>query len=197
MASQAWKLEGFVQSLENWGLTDILLPFLLIFAVLFAILQKVKVFGERRNINAIVALVISLMTVIPHVTGWYDTQYDPVEILKSALPAVSIVVIAIVMLLVLIGIFGGEAHIFGLAAPNWIAIISILTIVFIFGGAAGWWGGYGWFEGFFGSDAVAIIIMLLVFGVIISFVTGEGTKEELGTMKRFGVDFGKIFGGGK
>jgi hypothetical protein len=197
MASRAWQLQGFVEAMESWGMTDVFLPFILIFAVLFAILQKIKVFGERRNINAVIALVMSLMTVIPHVTGTYPPGFDVIDILKEALPSVSIVVIAVLMLLVLIGIFGGEAHIFGVAAPNWIAILSILTIVFIFGGSAGWWGGYGWFEGFFGSDAVAIIIMLLVFGVIISFVTGEGSKEELGTMKRFGMDFGKIFGGNK
>ena len=196
MASYAWNLEEFVEAIEGWGLMDVFLPFLLIFTVMYALLQKLKIFGERKNVNAILALVFALLVVIPHVTGNYPANYDVVEILNAALPAVSLVVMAVIMLLILIGIFGGEASMFGMAAPTWIGIISVIVIVLIFGGAAGWWGGYGWFEGFFGSDAIAIIIMLLIFGVIISFITHEGTTEELGTLKRVGIDFGKIFGKG-
>ena len=123
MVSQAYRLEGFLKTLDAWGLTDVLLPFLLIFAVMFAILQKTKIFGDRRNTNTIVALVIGLLVVIPHVTGVYPTGYDVVEILNSALPSVSLVVIAVIMLLVLIGIFGGEANLFGMAAPTWVALL--------------------------------------------------------------------------
>jgi len=194
MVSRIWNLEEFVRMLDSWGMMDVFLPFLLIFTIIFAILMKVKVFGERKNINAIVALVFGLIVVIPHVTGMYPADFDVVLILNQALPAVSIVIVAIIMLLILIGIFGGEASMFGLAAPTWIGIISIFIILFIFGGAAGWWGGLGWFESFFGSDAIAIIIMLLIFGIIISFITHEGKTEELGIMKRAGIDFGKLFG---
>ncbi len=197
MVSNAYKLEGFLEALDAWGFTDILLPFLLIFAVMFAILQKTKIFGDRKNINVIVGLVIGLLVVIPHATGMYPAGYDVVEVLNAALPSVSIVVIAVVMLLILIGIFGGEANLFGMAAPTWVAVFSIVVIVFIFGGAAGWWGGYGWFESFFGSDAIAIIVMLLIFGIIISFVVSSDTKEDMATLSRFGIDFGKLFGGKK
>ncbi|MFH1642805.1 MAG: hypothetical protein ABIC04_07970 [Nanoarchaeota archaeon] len=197
MASQAYKLEGFVRTMESWGLTDVLLPFLLIFGVMFAILHKIKVFGDRKNINVVVSLVFALLVVVPHVTGVYPAGYDVVQILNSSLPSVSIVVIAVVMLLILIGVFGGEASMFGMAAPTWIGFISLGIIVYIFGGAAGWWGGYGKMSGFFGSDTIAIIVMLLIFGIIISFVTGDDKSEELGTMNRFGIDFKKIFGGKK
>lgn len=197
MVSEAYRLEGFIRTLDAWGLTDVLLPFLLIFAVMFAILQKTKIFGERKNINVIVALVLGLLVVIPHVTGVYPAGYDVVDLLNAALPSVSLVVIAVIMLLILIGIFGGEASLFGMAAPTWIAIFSIVTIVFIFVGAARGWGGYTWFENFFGSDAVAIIVMLLIFGIIISFITSADTKEDVGTLRRFGLDFGKLFGGKK
>ena len=50
-------------------------------------------------------------------------------------------------------------------------------------------------EDFFGSDAIGLIIMLLIFGIIISFITSEG-KEETG-FKKIGIDFGKLFGGEK
>src|SRR3989344_1938934 len=196
MVSEAYKLEGFIRILDSWGLTDVLLPFLLIFAVLYAILYKTKVFGDRKNIAVIVALVISLLVVVPHVTGVLPAGYDVILIINSALPSVSLVVVAVVMLLILIGIFGGESDIFGVAAPTWVAIFSIATIIFIFVGAARGWDAFNWFENFFGSDAVAIIVMLLVFGIIISFITNADTKEDVSTLSRFGIDCKKLFGGG-
>jgi len=194
MVSNIFTFDGFVRALANWGI-ETLFIFLLIFAVMYAILEKIKIFGDRRNVNVIVALVIGLLPIMGHVTGYAPGGIDVVQIIKDALPSVSLVVIAVVMLLILIGIFGGEAQFFGMSAPFWVAIISIIFIVFIFGGAAGWWGGYGWAEGFFGSDAIAIIVMLLIFGIIISFITGADQQEEMGIMKRAGFDFGKIFPG--
>ena len=82
---------------------------------------------------------------------------------------------------------------------GWITFVSVILIIGIFGNAAGWWAGglTPWLERQFGSDAIAIIIMLLVFGVIIAWITGgEGEREKLGTMKRMGVDLSKLWGGG-
>ncbi len=196
MVSDIFTFDGFIRSLADWGI-ETLFIFLLIFAIMFAILEKIKIFGDRRNVNVIVALVIGLLPIIGHVTGVNPAGIDVVEVIKNALPSVSLVVIAVVMLLILIGIFGGEAQFFGMSAPFWVALISIIFVVYIFGGAAGWWGGYGVAESFFGSDAIAIIVMLLIFGIIISFITGADQQEEMGIMKRAGFDFGKLFPGGK
>ncbi|MBW2983879.1 hypothetical protein KY361_02090 [Candidatus Woesearchaeota archaeon] len=201
MVSRAYNLEGFAKMLESWGLTDVMLPFLLIFVIIFAVLEKTKLFGEeKRNINTVLALVFALLVVIPHVTHSYPAGFDVVQILNDALPAVSLVIVGILMLLVLIGIFGQEKVFLGMTAPGWITFISILLIIGIFGNAAGWWasGLTPWLERNFGSDAIAIIIMLLVFGVIIAWITGgEGKREELGAWKRMGVDWSRLFGGGK
>src|SRR3989338_898131 len=201
MASTFWKLEGFIEGLESWGLTDVMLPFLLIFTIIFAVLEKSKLLGaERRNLNTVIALVISLITVIPHITGTFPSGMDPVEIMNNALPSVSIVIVAIIMLLILIGLFGQEQIFLGLSMPGWVAFVSLVVILIIFGGAAGWWaeGFTGWMSEFFGDDGVAIVLMILVFGVIIAFITGgEGERDRVGAAKRLGIDWSKMFGGGK
>jgi len=47
----------------------------------------------------------------------------------------------------------------------------------------------------FGSDALAVVVMLIVFGVIIAFITGgEGEREKVGIMRRLGVDLPKMLG---
>src|SRR3989344_8777090 len=98
MATQLFGLEGFVRALEGWGLTDVMLPFLLVFTLLFAVLEKTKVLGDqKRNLNLTISLVISLLVVIPHVTNSYPGGMDVVDIMNKALPSVSIVIIAVIM----------------------------------------------------------------------------------------------------
>ncbi len=186
MASGAYNLREFIRILESWGLTDVLLPFLLIFVIIFAILQKTKVLGaDRKNFNAAVSLIMGLLVVIPHVLGAYPPGGDIVDILNKALPNVSLIVVVILMVLVLIGLLGGEATWIGGSLSGWMAVIAFVAILWVFGSAAGWWRGASWFQRFFGADAVAIIVMLLVFAMIVWWVTrdtGEKGKEMTGTI---------------
>lgn len=170
-----------------------LLPFLLIFTVVFAVFQKTKILGEKKSYNVIMALVLSLMTVIPHVTHSYPLRYDPVEILQKALPTVSIVVIAVIMLLLLVGIWGAEADWVGAnTISGGIVILSAIAVIWIFGASADWWRGWSWLEGIFGPDSVAIVVMILVFGLVIWFVTrDEKTSKGDGFMKQMGSMFKK------
>jgi hypothetical protein len=190
----------FFRALDNAGLTDVLLPFLLVFTIVFAVLEKVKILGEgKKNFNVIVALVLAFATIIPHVTNSSVLGFDPVDIINGALPSVSILVVAIMMLMILIGIFAHDRIFLGLTAPGWIAFFSVVAIIFIFGSSAGWWGGdvSGALEEFFGEDAMTIVIMILVFGVIISFITSDGKDSKIGAFERLGFNFKELFGGKK
>ena len=198
MAAEALQLEGFVRTLERWGLTDVLLPFLLIFVIVYAVLQKTKILGEtKKNLNVVVAVIVGLLVVIPHVTGGFPPNADPVEIMNEALPQISIVLVAIIFLLLMIGVFGQDYVFLGVTMPGWITLVSLIIIVLIFGGAAGWWdSGFGTtLENFFGTEGVAIFIMLLVFGIIIAWITSDSKEREDRTiLNRLGMDFSKLFG---
>ena len=51
----------FFRLLESYGFTDALLPFLLIFTIVFAVLQKTNILGkDKKNFNVILALVLAL-----------------------------------------------------------------------------------------------------------------------------------------
>jgi len=194
--SRAYNLEEFVRILESWGIMDVLLPFLLVFVVIFAVLQKTQILGEgRRRFNAIFSIVLGLMFVIPHVTGVYSSWgWDPVDIMNKALPQVSVLLVAIVMLLILIGVLGGERNWMGGALSGWVAIVAIIAIAVIFGSAAGWWANWSWFENFFGTDTIAVIVMILVFAIIIWWVTkGESAEEKTGALGRMGKSFQDFF----
>ena len=198
MVAQSFQLDNFIRTLDSWGLTDIMLPFLLIFVVIYAILQKTKILGEeKKNLSVVVAIVVALLVVIPHVTGRFPSNSDPVLIINNALPQVSIVLIAIVFLLVMIGVFGQDYVFLGVTAPGWITLVSLVAIILIFGGAAGWWSGAvgNTLQDFFGTEGIAIFIMLLTFGIIIAWVTSESKdREDKTILNRLGVDLSKLFG---
>ena len=193
-------LGNLAESLESIGFVDVLLPFLLIFTVIFAVLEKTKILGEgKRNLNVGLSFIFALLVVVPHVTGNFPAGYDPVAVINAALPSVSLVVVAIIALLILIGVFAGDKLVFGMSSAGWIGLFSLITIVFIFGSAAGWWqtGFLDWLESLFGTDVVAVVIMLLIFGIIIAFVTGGGEGEKVGAMGRIGSALNDLIGGRK
>ena len=78
--------------------------------------------------------------------------------------------------MILLGIFGADATALGAKLSTWIIIISVIIIVWIFGSAARWWRGWDSITRFMSQDAVALVVILLIFGVVIAFITG-GEKE--------------------
>ncbi|MBD3164763.1 hypothetical protein GF323_06195 [Candidatus Woesearchaeota archaeon] len=197
-----WFIEDFFESMDWWGL-PLMLVFLLVFTLVFAVLEKTKILGqEKRNLNVVLSLVMALAVILPHVTNSYYAYlgFDPVEVILRALPQVSVLVVAIFMLLLIIGVFAHDRVFLGLTMPGWIGFFSIIAIIFIFGAAAEWWdGGFSHvLEDFFGEDAIAIVIMILVFGIIIAFITGDSSKDKkLGGMERLGFNLGELFGKNK
>ena len=120
-----YELSGFIEALESWGIADVLLPFILVFAIVYAVLDKVKIFGdEKRNINMVIALVVGLSVVIPHVLDSYPPGADVVDMINIILPQVSLVAIAFIMVLVLVGVFGGEW--IGKSISGWLALLAAI-----------------------------------------------------------------------
>ena len=178
------------------GLTEIILPFLLIFTIVFAVLEKTKILGEeKRNMNVGIAIVLALMTVIPHIAN--PSPRDPISIINKALPKVSLFVVAIIFLMILLGVFAHDRLLLGASAPGWVAFISVAALIYIFGSAAGIWtpAFIHELENIFGADVISVVIMILIFGIIIAFVTGGGEKEGYGAFKRAGWNLGELFGG--
>ena len=176
-------LQNLVYNLQQWGLYDVILPFLLIFAILFAVLQRVNLFKKpaaagavpepERKINAIIAIVISLIIVLPHVTKSYPINADPVVIINKILPGSAIIIIAALMVLLLIGLTG-------VRIPGFVtlvtAIVSVIVLAIIFLSAV--FPTWQWKTGPLSDPNLqALIIVLLVFGIVVWFIVREPPKE--------------------
>ncbi len=178
---------------ENQLDLSLLLIFLLIFTVIFAIMEKTKVLGDKKSYNVMVAMIIGLLVVLADYYGWYSGHTSPINIIRQALPAISLVVLAVVALLILIGVWGAQAEWEGAnKITGAIVIISGLVVLYIFGAAAEWWHGWDWLYRIFGSDALSVVIMILVFALVIYFIT-KGDKETKGegALRSFGELFKK------
>ncbi len=169
--------DGLMQ-LEQMGVLDVIVPFILIFTIVFAVLQKTKVLGTepdgktpRKNFNAMIALVMALGVIIPHVVGTYPYGADVVVIINTALPNVSAVLVAVVMMLLIIGVFGGEVNFAGTSVAGWAVLFAIAATVIIFGSAASWWNLPEWLSFLRDSDTQGLVIVVLVFAIIIWFIT--------------------------
>ncbi len=171
---------------ENYGVMDFLLPFILVFTIVFAVMQKTKILGDKKNFNVVIALVLALLFVVPHITGNYPIGYDPVQIMNESIPSISLVAIAAIMLLILLGIFGrGLSQAF---AP-FVAIISIGFVIYIFGAALNLWQGpydvfYWWTP-----DITELLIIIIVFGLVVWFIVKEPGAQTAGGALKKGWDW--------
>lgn len=172
--------QDMIYSFQSMGVFDVLLPFILIFTIVFAVLNKSKIFGDRnKQVAVIVALVMGLGTVWPHVMGVYPPDRDIVNIINQSLPNVSVVVIAIVMALIIIGVMGGNWELAGGSISGWVATIAFGIVIYIFGGAANWWHTPSWLYFVNDPDVMALIITVLVFAMIIWFITKEDGSPKM------------------
>src|SRR3989344_6030575 len=91
-----------VLSWESIGFFNIVLPFLLIFAISFAILKKIKLFGEEgQGANFIISCVLGLL---------FLQNQELIIKLNNFLPAASLALVVIVIFLLMLGTFMGENH---------------------------------------------------------------------------------------
>lgn len=103
---------------------DIILPFLLIFAVLYLGLSRMKAF--KKNISIVLALCISLLVIITHLKEGFSPCYDLVVIINNAMPQFGLVVLALisfVFIIAAIGIKEIKGPLMGLAAAGAIGVI--------------------------------------------------------------------------
>ena len=160
----------------RYGIYDIFLPFLLVFAIMYAITSQIAPLKEKKNVPIIISLVIALLFIFPHFMG---VTPDPVQIINNAIPNVTVLAIAFVLLMILLGLLGLSP--LGGIVQTLAAIISVLAIGYFFLLGAGYqplqWLGF-YFPILLDPQMIDLVIILLVFGVIVYFVTSEEGEPD-------------------
>ena len=179
-------LGGGIELLQDFGFFDVVLPFLLIFTLVFGILEKTRIFGTekhgntevpKKNLNAMIAFVIAF---------FFITAKEIVTSIQESLPLVALILVAIVSFLMLIGSFASsesEFKFFDAMGDGWklgLSVTFILAIVLIFFHSFGWLEFfYDYFAGI-GSDVFIMIIFVGITAGVIGFVFKGGNESSGG-----------------
>lgn len=99
--AQEGVITSVIQTWRKFGIFDFVLPFLLVFAIVYGILERTQLFGEKtgKSVNAIIAFAIAMTTSL---TGWF------IAFLTGFLPWVSTISIVIITGLMLVAIFAKD-----------------------------------------------------------------------------------------
>ncbi|MBT4538782.1 hypothetical protein HOI26_02620 [Candidatus Woesearchaeota archaeon] len=168
--------------ITNFGILEFLLPFLLVFTIIYAVAEKSKILGEKKAYNVVLAVIFGLLFVLPHQLGIYPLGYDPVAVLNASLPSIALVAVAAIMILLLMGVFGAN---FTTKIAPWIALASLGFVIYIFGSALGFWISPSTQLSWWTTELTELLIIILVFGGIVWLITKEPNNDP-GPIKKFG-----------
>src|SRR3989338_1925413 len=171
-----------IEFFDKIGIYDVVLPFLLVFTIVFAILEKTKLFGQeeidgkkytRKNLNAMTSFVIAFLVV---------ASSKLVEVITKVSSQVVILILLSVLFLLLIGSFMREGEPIFLEG-GWKVLfmfIMFIGIVLIFLSALKTPEGDSWLERFWAvvsggktSNAIGSIILIIIIILFMAYIVKE------------------------
>lgn len=168
----------FLYALEQADFFSLVLPFLLIFALIYGILSKIKIFEDNKAVNGIIALVVGLMSL----------QFGFVSQIFPELFSRTGVGLAILLVVIILGgMFlpkSGWANYTMLGIGAVVLIIVLVQTAGVVGWGAGNWFYYNW------HLVAGVIVILVIIGIIVGTSTPTATPEA--KFSRFMTD---MFGG--
>lgn len=162
LASYSYYEGGVIGDVLNtWadaGLFSYILPFLLIFAIVFGILDRMGLFDKNRGINAVIALSVGLLSI--------QLQMVP-RFFEEVFPRFGIAIIIILVSILLLGAFVNKKQ-------TWIFLVIsgiVLIGLFVYTSNALTWG-----KGTFFADYWPHLLLIAV--VVTMIALSIGKKNE-------------------
>lgn len=166
---------GFGELLNYWeqaGFFSYVIPFLLIFAIVFGILTQMNMFGRKketggRTVNAIIALSVSLLSL----------QFDLVpRFFSEIFPRVGIGLAIILVIIIITSLFTDPEQKWQMYIMWGLSVLVVIIIMIQTAGAVGWASflpflGYNW------PYTLSIIIFIVVIAVVIGSARDKSTTE--------------------
>lgn len=168
------EIRNVFYSLQASGVIEIVIPFLLIFTVLYAVMKKVPIFEQNKE-KIVVALAITLLVIVPHITGIISPEYDVVQIINNSLPAIVLIIFIVLMAMILLGFIKGEPVKLQETATGIVAVIALVLVAVIFARSAGYLqsGLPSWLYWLDDPHLGALIVVIAIFALITWYITHE------------------------
>jgi hypothetical protein len=171
---------------DTVGLYDVVLPFLLVFTLVFGTLEKSKIFGteksadgksgpySRKNLNAMVAFCTAFFVV---------ASAQLVSLINIFVARIALVLVIIVMFMLLVAAMHGEQKEdgFKLEGPwiKFLTFIIFIAVILIFLDGVGWLGpAWSYVTSYWDSNLMSTIFLFGIVAGFIYYVTGNPNKGE-------------------
>ena len=178
-------LVNAIQFFQSFGLFDVVLPFLLIFTIVFAILEKTMILGSdngkpKKNVDSMVSFILALLVVASN---------KIVTAINIAMPNIILLMVISISFLMLIGTFAttGEFN-FKQGHPTYYAafvafLLAGTIIIFLY--AIKLDSGKSWLEYSYdyvmrswgGSIVSSFLLLAIIIGAILFITRGTDKKE--------------------
>ena len=156
--SAAWRFSDMLDTWANMDIFSYVLPFLLIFAMVFGILNKSNIFGaEAKGVNVIIALALGLLSLV----GGYVPEF-----FQTMIPNLAVGLSVLLAAIILMGLFmsgGNEKFI------NW-GLILIGIIIFIFVMYSSFSDSYNSIGNLWDQYGSALVTLLVLIGIVAMIV---------------------------
>lgn len=171
-------IERLFATWQQAGFFTYLFPFLLLFALIFGILTRIKIFQENKGVNAIIALVVALMALqFSFVSNFFAQLF----------PRVGVGLAIILVVLIVAGLFidpksnGINFILLG------IGVIVVIVVLIQSAGATGWSSGAWWGDNW--ETVVGLIAILVIIALVIGLSGPKtGKPPEYNPILWFGQD---------
>jgi hypothetical protein len=159
-----------LQDLAELDVFFYVLPFLLLFALVFAVLQKINIMGgeakDNKGVNAVIAVTVALLAL----------QFDSVPIFFQVIfPKLGIGLSILLVAIIMLGLFldfekyTGPLYVF-LAIAGVVAAWILLSSI----------NDYSWWTGGFWANNISAIVALVIVVVFIVVVVNSGAPKGTG-----------------
>jgi len=157
---------------EEIGVFSYVLPFLLIFALTFAVISRLKLFEKNRGVNVVIALAV----------GFMSLQFDFVpRFFSEVFPRLGIGLGVLLVFVVLIGMFKDTSHdekfLNGIMVV--VGIVVAIVVLVNAAGSLGWETGYWWQENW--GTVLGVVVFVLIIGAIVFSGGGDDKGFTLKT----------------
>ena len=177
---------GFGDLLAQWqaaGIFSYVLPFLLIFALIYGLLMKTKIFGVQKSgraISAIIALAVGLMAL----------QFDLVpRFFSEIFPRLGVGLAVLIVALILLGMFSPNRT---WVTYTYFAIGAIILIVVLFNTAQmlGWRGSLSGIY-YLPSWVMSFVLIVVVVAIIVAASRPPKGKQDTSSVLMRALTDGK------
>jgi len=179
---------AIIDNLHNIHFYDVFLPFILVYVVIFAILEKSAIFKVKegdnshiKNVHSLIAFVFALFVV---------ASIQTVFFIEQLVVIISLIVIFILCVLILLAFIFGDEYQMLLRdsegkVKGWISWTIAIVVFLVALGVLFWildvWGWINYYlGGFYMQDFWTVVVVVVIIGAMVWVTKGDssGSKKE-------------------